>query len=119
MKTFIVLPALLLQKPSAKSKRHEHKVLLEKRLGQWNRKEILELLQSGRTIQKRLVSGQNKKKEDTARKFANLMFEGKVTHALRMLSDDESQGVLPLTEETRAQLKKNTLPPPQFGKELY
>ena len=106
MKTFIVLPALLLQKPSAKSKRHEHKALLEKRLEQWNRKEILELLRSGRTIQKRRVSGQNTKKEDTARKFANLMFEGKVTHAVRMLTDEENQGVLPLTEETLAQLKE-------------
>ena len=69
-------------------------------------KEILQLIRSGHTIQKRLVSAQRKKNEDTARKFSNLIFEGKVTQAVRMLSDDENQGMLPLTEQTLAQLKR-------------
>ena len=59
-----ILPALLLQKPSAKSKLAEHKTLLEKRLDMWEKGEIQELLQSGRSIQKRLIASQKKGKEE-------------------------------------------------------
>ena len=102
-----ILPALLLQKPSAKSKLAEHKTLLEKRLDMWEKGEIQELLQSGRSIQKRLIASQKKgKEEDTARKFSNLMFEGKVNAAVRMVCEEADKGVLPLNKDTLDQLKK-------------
>lgn len=105
--SFIILPALLLQKPSAKSKLAEHKELLQKRLDLWEKGEIQELLQSGRSIQKRLIASQKKgKEEDTARKFSNLMFEGKVNAAVRMVCEQADKGVLPLNKDTLDQLKK-------------
>ena len=106
IKTFLILPALLLQKPSANSKRAEHKKLLEARLDLWERRDISELLRSGNTIQKRLVTSRKTKKEDVARRFSNLMFEGKVTAAVRMLCQAENKGVLPFSDETMTLLKK-------------
>ena len=106
IKTFLILPALLLQKPSANSKRAEHKKLLEARLDLWERRDISELLRSGNMIQKRLVTSRKTKKEDVARRFYNLMFEGKVTAAVRMLCQAENKGVLPFSDETMTLLKK-------------
>ena len=104
MKTFIVLPALLLQKPSAKSKNSEHKNLLSTRMDLWDKHEISELLQSGKSIQKRLLAS-TRKNNDAARTFANLVFEGRITAAVRMLNHEENKGVLPLSEETLTELK--------------
>ena len=106
VKTFMVLPALLLQKPSAKSKTKEHKALLEQRLYLWREKDITKLLKEGRTIQRRLMKSVQKPTVDTARVFSKLMFEGKVTAAVRMLCEQDSKGVLPMSDETLAQLKK-------------
>ena len=105
IKTFVVLPALLLQKPSAKSKKAEHKRLLEERLDLWRKRDIKILLSQGSTIQRRLTKSVQKQRVDVARTFANLMFEGKVTAAVRMICDQESKGLLPLSDETLTQLK--------------
>ena len=106
IKAFIVLPALLLQKPSAKSKSEEHKKLLEERLDLWGKREIIKLVKQGRIIQRRLVKSTQKTKVDVARVFSNLIFEGKITAAVRMLCEQDSKCVLPLSDETLVQLKK-------------
>lgn len=44
-------------------------------------------------------------KQDTPKTFAKLMMQGKVSAALKILSDDDNQGVLPPTDETIHELK--------------
>ena len=50
----MVLPSLLLQKPSRESKAKDHITKLEERLQLWNEGRLDQLLQEGWTIQKRL-----------------------------------------------------------------
>ena len=52
----MTLPALMLQKPHAKSKVQEHIACLQRRLSLWEKGEIAELLKEGRAIQKALQS---------------------------------------------------------------
>lgn len=104
LKIFIILPALLLQKPSLKSKSAEHNELLKKRFELWEQRDITKLLKEGKIIQRRLTQSKMKEDADTARKFSNLMFEGKVTSAIRMLCDNDNKGLLSLSDETLDQL---------------
>ena len=50
----VVLPILLLQKPSRTSKTKQHIALLERRLGLWASGDLDELVREGRAIQQRL-----------------------------------------------------------------
>ena len=54
MKAITVLPILLLQKPSAKSKAKEHSAFLERCLDTWLNGDLSDLLLEGRTIQRRI-----------------------------------------------------------------
>ena len=58
MKAAIVLPTLLLQKPSFKSKVKEHSVCLDRRLNTWLNGDLNDLLLEGRTIQQCLPKSQ-------------------------------------------------------------
>ena len=51
----MVLPALVLQKPSVNSKAKEHAELLIRRMQQWKNGDINDLLKEGRVIQQRLL----------------------------------------------------------------
>ena len=108
LKVVMVMPAILLQKPSFKSTSKEHSQCLERRLGQWEKGEFDQLLHEMRTIQSKLPTGQRKISEDLlAKRFAKLMFEGKVNSALRLLDTAESIGnVLPLSPDTIEKLKQ-------------
>ena len=94
------MQCLLLQKPHAKSKVKEHTVHLERRLKQWQEGNIDVLLHEGRSIRKHLVSSGNQMpdQERTARIFNWQMLQGKVNAALRLLSCDNSGGVLSLDD---------------------
>ena len=76
----MILPQLLLQKPSPKSKAHEHSKCLAQRLEIWKAGDILSLLEEGRAIQSRLLVAKpqpsTSNQEHTARAFAKLMFQG-------------------------------------------
>ena len=50
---FMVLPSLLLQKPSAKSKAKEYSSSLERRITTWKREDIVELMREARQIQRK------------------------------------------------------------------
>ena len=97
MKAAMVMPALLLQKPHPRSKAKDHALHLERRLQLWQSGKH-ELLDEGRTIQHQLNQNPPKKQEDTARIFAKFMMEGKVRAALRILTDSNGSGILPLDE---------------------
>ena len=53
-KAIMVMPSLLLQKPSRKSKSRDHLKSLENQMKLWNAGEMMELLKEGETIQKDL-----------------------------------------------------------------
>ena len=54
VKVIIVMPSLLLQKPSQKSKSKDHLRVLERRLELWESGEVVELLKESDTIQKNM-----------------------------------------------------------------
>ena len=56
LKVFMVIPALMLQKPSAKSKARDHVKILSQRLELWQAGELLDLLREGKIIQSKLAS---------------------------------------------------------------
>ena len=68
----MIMPALLLQKPSKKSKTKDHKVYLEKRLQWWVNGDLDLLIREGEAIQDRLTK--SKVSKDHAEKvFVRLM----------------------------------------------
>ena len=85
LKVYIILPALMLQKPSKTSKSREHCKKLEDRLASWKDGRIDELIQECCTIQRRLSSNERRNKEDTAKTFAKLVFQVKIDAAMKLL----------------------------------
>ena len=103
MKAIIVLPILLLQKPSAKSKAKEHNACLERRLNTWLGGDLSDLLLEGRTIQRRIPkSDSGDCQKCLAHSFANLMFQGKTKAAIRLLTEETKGGVLRLGDHVDA-----------------
>ena len=99
MKAAMTMPALLLQKPSSKSKAKEHTFHLERRLKFWLEGKLDDLVHEGRTIQRQLTRNlqrQQKSDHGTARIFSKLMMEGKVRAALRLVTQTNGCDSLPL-----------------------
>ena len=95
LKATIVLPILLLQKPSKTSKTKDHIKCLERRLQLWLEGDLEELVREGRAIQQRLPKGRpSRTNTNLSRSFANLMFKGKCKAAFDLLSDTEKGGIL-------------------------
>ena len=90
-----IMPKLLLQSPPQSESRAK-KWILEVRLEKWKDGLLDDLMQEGRAIQKlqqRSFTGKRRKgSENVARSFANLMFEGKVDAALKIISDKIDRG---------------------------
>ena len=106
LKTFMILPTLLLQKPSSKSKAKEHSASLTRRLMQWKNGDIHDLLNEVRYIQRKLPSSSRKRSsEDVARIFSRLVMEGKLSAALKVLDEESSNRVLQCTKEVLNELK--------------
>ena len=96
LKAIHVMPALLLEKPSRKSKAREHFIALERQLKLWDEGDINELLDESKEIQERLPSiniPMNLRK--ISMKFKHLMQKGNVK-----VNVNRSNGILPLTDET-------------------
>ena len=74
LKSAMTLPSLLLQKPHAKSKAHDHVSCLQHRLSLWEKGDILNLLKEGRALQMSLTRSRQPKSNtaddaSTAREF--------------------------------------------------
>ena len=76
LKSAMVLPALLLQKPHARSKSREHVKCLERRLLLWCEGDVDALLIEGQTIQQHLQHSYCTPTTDSSRIFARLVFQG-------------------------------------------
>ena len=96
LKAAAVMCVLLLQKPHVKSKAHDHKLCLERRLGLWSKGPVSEQLHEGRTIQGRLYQGKNQSPERIPSAFTNLMIQGRVSAAMRLISETTNGGLLDL-----------------------
>ena len=105
----IVLLTDALQKPGQQSKAKEHQECLEKRLTLWRNSEIESLLREGRMIQRRLSKSNKNDLPNKALIFAKLVMEGQINSALQYLREDDSGGVLPLTDPDGQRAKLGSL----------
>ena len=109
-KAIMVMPALLLQKPSKTSKSKDHSEALLRRLKEWEKGNLLELLNEGETIQKNFKTGYSKKSiTDISKQFIEKMSKGNINGAIKLLSDNMQNGILPLNDETSSCYAKNIL----------
>ena len=107
LKAIHTMPALLLQKPSKTSKSKDHLNALERRLELWIKGDINSLLLEAETIQERLKNNNSRKNiADISKKFAKLMGKGNINGALKLLTNNMVNGVLPLDDNTLNSLKQ-------------
>jgi len=92
----MLLPILILQKPSGKLSSKVIHAHIQRRLGLWGRGDFDSLMTEGRTIQTRLSFCSQPNHSQLSRSFSNLMFTGRIKAALRLLSDS-STTVKPLS----------------------
>ena len=93
MTAAMTFPALMLQKPHAKSKTCDHISCLQRRLASWEKGDIAELLKEGKAIQRSMrasVSSRSNAKDDTttAHKFSQVMMEGRIRTTLQLLTKE-------------------------------
>ena len=107
LKSVMVMPALLLQKPSSKSKSKDHLSALSRRIRSWEKGDIQVLLEEGETIQQFLKSS-NKTltTNEISKRFIEKMSKGNINGAIKLLSDNTENGILPLNDETLKLLKQ-------------
>ena len=105
----MVLPALILQKPHAKSKTREHVLSMKRRLQLWkivDGEGFDDLFTEVEAIQKKLKSRPRKQQVFNAEKtFANLIMQGKISAAMKVLDKDFENGVLQLSPEVINELQ--------------
>ena len=106
-KATLVMPSLLLQKPSQKSRSREHLKSLERRMDLLTSGEILDLLHEGETTRKGLrLSNTPSTVADISKNFTREMHEGNVTNAMKLLTDNKQNGILPLNQKILNLLKQ-------------
>jgi len=106
IRIFMILPSLLLQKPSARSKAKDYAIALERRLASWRKGQVEELLKEAKTIQRQFkASNKPRRQEDLAKTFAKLVMEGKVSSAMKLLDKANNAGLLYLNDEVITELK--------------
>ena len=107
-KAIMVMPNVLLQKPARNSKSKDHLEALNGRLNLWKEGELTELLIEGETIQKSLSGSKSIKTiAELWTKFKNYIKKGNISAAVKLLTNNMHDGILPLDSETLNKLKKN------------
>ena len=97
VQVFMILPIILLQKPSARSKAKDHSEVFLRRIDWFQSGDIERLIAEGREIQRRLKP--KKSQRDISKTFSKLMMEGKIHSALRFLSEESQGGIHQLSEK--------------------
>ena len=101
LKAIHVMPALLLQKPSKMSKAKDHLKAQKRIVRLWEEGNIIELVKESKTMQDKLQSTNNRMNiEKLSSKFKQLMEESNLNDALRLLTNNMSNGIVPLSDET-------------------
>lgn len=109
LKACTVIQCLLLQKPHARSKSKEHLTHLERRMKLWQKGDISTLLHEGKCIQRHLPppTYQSEDLEKNARIFNNLMLQGNVKAALRVISKGMKGGILSMDDMIQTGIDEN------------
>jgi len=101
MKAIMIMPSLLLQKPGKNSKSVDHRKALERRLQLWHAGEFWKLFEEANALQARLPDNLDRKSMNKiSKQFADRMKKGNINGALKLLTKNMQNGVLPLNEET-------------------
>ena len=100
LKAFMVLPTLILQKPSATSKSEEHSAAIERRLALWKQGDLDLLLKEVRFIQGKFVNSKKARTvEDVSKVFSKLVLQRKLLAAMKLLDNESSSGLLDLSPD--------------------
>ena len=119
LKVCIILPSLLLQKPPRDSKAKDHSKKLEERLSTWKGGKIMDFVKEGRIIQERVRSSCQRVSKDYSKIFANLMMQGRVSSALKILTSDPCVGAHEVNDDVINPLKqKHPKPSPLLENNL-
>ena len=101
LKVIMIMPALLLRKPTFKSTAKEDSERLSRRLQKWEQGDLDALLGEASTIQAKLpTNAKGKSDERLSKTFAKLVLEGKLNALMKLLDQQISKGVLPLSQST-------------------
>ena len=107
IKVFMILPSILLQKPSPKSKSKDHTACLIRRIELWRHGNLTVLLKEIRNIQSKFVNSKKTKSvEEISRIFAKNVMEGKISSAIKYLDRESSSGVISLSDSVMKELKE-------------
>ena len=102
----MVMPNLLLQKPSQKSKSNGHLRALEQRLELWESVEVMELLKERHTIQNNIkATNKTISINENSKRITREMRKGNIHNAMKLLTNNMKNGVLPLNKKALEQLK--------------
>ena len=127
IKAAMVLPALVLQKPSKTSKSKDHSSCIERRMNEWRAGQFQTLYKEAKSIQARLAATRAPLQSTAkARRFAELIMMGKVKAATRLITEESCAGMLPLDQVIEGRMvseilhekhpparpSSTTLPPP-------
>ena len=106
MKQVMIFLPLMLQRPSPKSKPHQHSKFLEKRLKWWQEGDLDMLLKHSQDIQKQLKIIEFKAKQNKSKAFCRLMLAGNIKKAMKFINnEDPTAGVHRVTDEIETILK--------------
>ena len=108
MTKLMIIPQLLLQKQHEHSTKTENIKCLERRILLWKEGELDQLRKEAATLNDRFARKYRAIKENgnESAKFAKLMKKGIVGPSLRLLQENNSGGILPLTHTTKTALKE-------------
>ena len=105
----MILPNLILQKPSKSSKIRDHIQCMKERLHKWELGQFDSLFRETKFIQQKLKNS-NRTDESIEKLFVRFMLLGKINSAIRLLENSGSKGVLPMTNNN-LELLKSKHPP--------
>ena len=114
MKLMMILPHLML--PRTKSENAGSNAIIQRRLDSLTQCKFLELYNEARTMQVRLPKQKTPEEESDLKNFKKFMCQGKISSALKCLSDHQRGGILSLKEKigdkTVLELLKEKQPSP-------
>ena len=107
MTTSMIIPQLLLQKQHEHLTRTENTKCLERRIQLWKEGELDQLSKEAATLNDTVTRKYRATKENGSEstKFAKLMKKEKLVPSLRLLQENNSEGILPLPHTARKELQ--------------
>ena len=106
-KAIMVMPSLILQKPSRNSKAKDHSEALRRTMILWQYDDLLQMFKEAETIQKELKDSTKPKSiAQLSKKFVEHMNKGDINSAIKLLSNSMENGILPPNDTTLNLLKQ-------------